>query len=233
MRAWHAFAATLLCAVLFGAWLLRVERRLDALDWGSASSTTPAGSVPSHAGERSGTGEGGATLADHDRRIAALETDVGAMLEAQAELSKEAESKASLADVSQGMSPERILAVVNQETTRVRDKHLAFHRNNLVQLRDKASAEFATQYGLNPEQNQRIRRLLFNEVDGMVAILSRPELLEQPARALEQWQALLRQTDEAAEEWLNPAQYAAFKAARAKERREYMPWLPQDPPVAP
>jgi hypothetical protein len=207
--------------------LWRIEGRLDALAREAPSGTEASGAVATaHA-----AGSEPGTLANHDRRIAALETDVGAMLEAQAELSKETESKASLAEVSQGMSPDRILSVVNQEAARVRDKQLAFHRNNWMQLRDKASADFATRHGLNPDQNQRVRRLLFDEVDGMVAILARPELLEQPERAIREWQALLRETDEAAERWLDPAQYTAWKEARAHERRLYMPWLPADPPA--
>src|SRR5262249_48891173 len=94
------------------------------------------------------------------------------------------------------------------------------------ETREQQLTSFAHQNKLTPTQTTELQKSLEHEVDAMVEVLRRPNLMEDPDSASSDWQALLDATDRDAEKVLTPEQLSNWNLARAFERRLLWPWLP-------
>jgi len=214
MRTWGTFAALVaaVCGYL-GYRVISLERRLDAAD---ARLGVPA------ARNAAGT----AKPSDHEQRLNWLERDLRALRDDLRTLEEATGKEGAAALQPEGVGEQQILSVVGREQKRLRDKQLEFHRTRWLEWRQSALEEFAERHNLTAWQVEQVQRLLTDEVDALAEILRRPDMLENPERASEDWLAVLEETDRGARLLLNPAQLPAWEAARTVERRVLWPWLP-------
>ncbi len=224
MRFWALLAlALVLAGGLFAYRVASLERRVDALDLRLGPEAEAAEHTES---------EGGQAAAGYAQRIAALEAEVRALrerLDASPAAVKGTRAAASAASAAaSAASEQRILAVVERQQARVRDRQLAFQRSRWLQWRETALDDFAQRFGLSPWQTEQLHQLLSDELDKMVELLRRPDALENPEKGAADWVAMLQQTDDAAHRVLDPAQITAWDQARTAERNVLWPWLPND-----
>ena len=216
MRTWALLAVAVAVCGYLGFRVFSLERRLDIV---SARLGAPDARTP-------GAASAGAGPGDHEQRLRVLERDLRSLRDDLRSLEQATGEKVEPAAAPTEGGDQRILSVVEREQKRIRDKQLQFHRTRWLEWRQAALEEFADKYGLTAQQEEQVERLLTQEIDALTEILRRPDVLENPERASEDWLTVLEATDRAARGVLNPAQLAPWEAARTLERRVLWPWLP-------
>jgi hypothetical protein len=214
MRSWAMIAGAVAVCGYLGYRVVSLERRLDAV---AARLGAAGGSARAAA---AGSPDG------HEQRLSWLERDVRALRDDLSTLEEATGKETAVAAQAQEGGEQRILSVVERQQKRIRDKQLEFHRSRWLEWRQSALEEFAEKHGLTPWQVEQVQRLLTAEVDSLAEILRRPDVLENPEGASEDWLAVLEATDTAARRLLNPTQIPAWDVARTVERRVLWPWLP-------
>ena len=119
----------------------------------------------------------------------------------------------------------KILSVVERENSRLRDIHLEWSRPRWIELRDAELKDFARKNNLSEAQTASVKNALEREVDAMIAVMKRPNVLEDPDSLIHDWQGLLEDTDASVRRVLNPAQLAVWDQVRVFERKVFWPWL--------
>jgi hypothetical protein len=197
--------------------IVDLEQRVSAL---SAQLGTPAEAPQEGARGRGDAGIPPAAPTGYAERLSALEKRVAALSDAQSALTKAP---------AQGREhqEEEILSVVQREGTRIRDVQLEWHRSRWLEGRAEQLNAFAKSKGLSPEQTAGLQGALQHEVDAMVDVLKRPELMEDPDQVASDWQAVLDDTDNQARKLLTPTQNIYWTQARVFERAVLWPWLPK------
>lgn len=160
----------------------------------------------------------------HEPRLVALEHDIKSLREDLTTLEAATGNVADVRDPADGKR--QILSVVEQEQKRILDRRLQFDRKRWLEMREVSLEKFAEQHNLSPQQVEQLRVLLARELDGIVEVMRRKEILENPEQASSDWKVLLEETDRTATRLLNPAQIDAWNTARAVERLVLWPWLP-------
>jgi hypothetical protein len=216
-------AAAVTVVGLVGFRVLDVEQRVSAL---SALIGAPAPALPNVVDERAGGGVVNVPGADYEQRLSALESRVTALSAVQAAAAKPSPGQ------DRARQDQEILAVVARENNRMRDVQLDWHRSRWLEGRDSQLGAFAQQTGLSSDQSAGLKTSLQHEVDAMVSVLKKPELIEDPDQLASDWQAVLDATDRDAQKMLTPAQNTAWAQAREIERGVLWPWLPKKQTVA-
>jgi hypothetical protein len=189
-----------------------LSRQLEGSDQAATAATTD-------------TGDAGVSGLGYEARLAALEKRVDGIRATMRRLDKASGLPTGLGVGGQPVDKE-ILSVVERENSRLRDVQLEWQRARWLESREASLAIFARHNNLTTEQNASLQQTLEHEVDAMVEVLRRPNLLEDPDQAANDWQALLEATDRTAGQVLTPAQAGQWYTARAFERRVLWPWLP-------
>jgi hypothetical protein len=161
-------------------------------------------------------------------RLTSVEEDLRALRDDLRTLEKATESTLAMPTADSNPDPRQILSVVKGEAERIRDRQLEFARARWTEGRRAALDTFAVQHALAPEQKSQIQELLDDESDKLVAVMRKPDVLENPEQMAADWNAVLRDTDRAATGVLDPQQVPAWSMARTIERRVLWPWLPFD-----
>jgi len=232
MRPWWAVAAlAAICVGLFARQQslegrLRVLERATRLQGQQAGSGAEAGGAPAQSDPQAAPGL--ANAADAQARLRSVATEVERLREDLKSLEKATAQSATLQDLDQVAGEDRILSVVEREQNRVRDKQLEFQRDRWIEFREEAVADFTRRAQLNPDQSFAVKQALAREVDAMVSLLKRNDLMEDPELAARTWRETLDGTDLAVEDVLDERQYESWIAARQMERRVLFPWLPKD-----
>jgi hypothetical protein len=161
-------------------------------------------------------------------RLAAVERELRSLRDDLRTLEQATEtSLAPPAPLGRGDAKE-ILSVVKGEQDRVRDRLLDFNRSRWLRDRNAAVDYFSAQLKLDPDQTSQLRELVEAETDRLIAIMRRPNALDDPEQAAADWRAVLRDTDRAVHGVLDQHQIAPWDNSRAAERRVLWPWLPED-----
>jgi hypothetical protein len=204
-------------AAHLGSRVVDLERRVATLDarLGNERQSAKRGTTPPSQN---------AGPAPVEKRLAALEDDLAQLQEDYAGL----DEQLSTGGAAPGATPDEahILDVVNRAQNRIRDRHWAFHLQHWKRTRSQLLDHFAVQTQLERWQTDELRELLDHELDVMLEIFTRPEMVENPEKAAEEWQRQLDETDLEAVRLLDPAQKSNWHAARAVERATLWPWLP-------
>ena len=213
-------AAAILVAVLgfLGFRIVDLEQRVAAL------SRQLDGSKSSDA-DHDGT-DAGVSGVGYEPRLAALEKRVEGIKANMHSLEKAAGVGISLPPGPH--ADKQILSVIERENNRVRDVQLEWSRARWLDTRQEQLTSFASQNKLSTTQTAELQKTLEHEVDTMVEVLRRPNLMEDPDSASSDWQALLDATDQAAAKVLTPEQLSNWNLARAIERKLLWPWLPSN-----
>ncbi len=161
-------------------------------------------------------------------RLAAVEKDLRALRDDLRTLEKATESTMAVPTAEASTDPRQILSVVKGESDRIRDRQLDFVSGRWSAARKAALDRFTVEQKLEPEQKAQVQELLDTETNKLVALMRRPDALENPEQLAADWGAALRDTDRAAQAVLEPQQVPAWSMARAIERRVLWPWLPED-----
>jgi hypothetical protein len=186
---------------------------------------------------RSGGAKGAATSADSGRasaraavanaaeptveaRIDTIEDDLTHMQEEYADLDQK------LAGPGGKVNESQILDIVTRAQSRVRDRQLEFHGTQWRNMRTAMFSDFATKNHLEHWQSEQLQRVLDEEIDEAVAILTRPENAENPELLATEWQRRLDETDAEAMRVLQGPAAEAWVGARMFERQLLWPWLP-------
>ena len=223
MRTWWVgfVAALLTVSVYLGYRVFTLERRVDELARRLGATARPA--------DGAAGGAPAVPTGDHEQRLVALERDQRALHDDLRTL-EEATADSPLPHGPTGIDPatgeQRILSVVGRQQSKVLDRQLEFHYSRWVEQRQQALTSFAQAQRLSPRQTDVLNQLLEDELDGMVAILRRPDAGENPEKVADDWLAALSATDHEAHRILDPAQSNAWDIARFVERRILWPWLP-------
>ena len=159
-------------------------------------------------------------------RLVAVEKELRALREDVHTLEKATETTLALPAPGANADPRQILSVVKGESDRIRDRQLDFARARWTEGRKEALELFATEHKLDGQQKEQIQEILDSESDKLVAVLRKPDVLENPEQMAADWNAVLRDTDRAAAGILEPNAVAAWTTARTIERRVLWPWLP-------
>jgi hypothetical protein len=213
-------AAALLVALLayLGFRIIDLEQRVTAL--GQAIGTLPEDAATNRSERR----DAGTSNLSYGQRLAVLEKRLDGI-----QANVRSLEKATGTGAGSQHADKEILSVVERENSRLRDVQLEWHRSRWLETRETQLMIFARQYRLSGDQVTTLQKSLEQEVDSMVELLRRPTLLEDPDQAASDWQALLDQTDHAAQKVLAPEQMGAWNQARAFERQVLWPWLPNNP----
>lgn len=225
MRAWVLVAASLaLCAWL--VWrVVGLERRLETLSNLVGPPAPPSAAPHPAVTERMTSVEDELDGIKNDMRALQQRIERVGVLVAQAPAVAPVRSAAAAAE--HALTDQHIVAVVEREQARVRERQLLYQRTRWLEWRNAALEDFAKSYHLSPWQKQQLHQLLSDEVEDMVDILRRPDAAENPERVVKDWKKKLDETDEDARHVLEPAQVAPWDQARAIERRLLWPWLGQ------
>ena len=218
------FSTLLLAAVLmvFLVRIVRLERHVGqlALRLGSAGASQ---SDRGHVGSASDS-----VRSSYAQRLAALEAQVAATIQSLRQPNTAAitdpRSRALRVD-------EQVLSVIKAEKGRVREQLLDFWRERWLETRKSQVATFAKQNDLSAEQASGIEQVLARETDDVVALLSKPDLEDDPDSAAETWNDLRERTDEAGAKLLIGTQVFRWYQARTFERQLLWPWLQNNAPV--
>jgi hypothetical protein len=165
---------------------------------------------------------------NHEQRLAELEGALARLREDLQSL-EEATSGMAAGPLDPLSGEQHILSVIERKQAHVLDRQLEFHRVRWVEWRAQALDNFAETVGLSPAQTERLHDLLAREVETMIGILKRPDVLENPEQSVSDWTAMLEETDRQARRLLEPAQVPAWDQARFLERKVLWPWLPDKP----
>jgi hypothetical protein len=162
----------------------------------------------------------------HEQRLSRLEHQISSLtadvrsLEAATETTLNAPA-ASAAD------PKQILSVVGSEATRIRDRQLEFARANWLKWRHEGLKQFAAQQKLSDQQSADMDELMSSEIDRLVTLLRRQDLVDKPEQFAAEAATALRDTDNAARGVLTNEQFTPWAQMRAAERKTLWPWLPE------
>jgi hypothetical protein len=126
------------------------------------------------------------------------------------------------------MDDKDVLSIVERENNRIKDVQLEWNRSRWLDTRDAQLLSFSKQYGLTTEQTAGLQKAMQQEIDGMIELLRRPDLLDDPDGTAADWQSKLEATDARAKQLLNPAQLGAWNQGRVFERKLLWPWLPSN-----
>ena len=219
-----ALSTALLAGVLifFLVRIVALERHVGqlALRLGSANATHVARDQVDDASASAGSSYG--------QRLAALEAQLAAVSRTVPQ-SKSADAAAR--DVRALRADEQVLSVIKAEKGRVREQLLDFWRDRWLETRKSQVEAFAKQYDLSAEQAAGIEQVLERETDGMIALLSRPDLEDDPDSIAETLNDLRARTDEAGAKLLSGTQVLRWHQARAFERQLLWPWLQGNAPM--
>jgi hypothetical protein len=196
--------------------ILDLEQRVDAL---SAQLGAPAEATQGAAPSRTTT----LTVAPqgYEKRLAALEQRVKALSAApKPQAAPDTPGNARLHD------DEAILSVVERENQRVRDVQLEWSRSRWLEQREAQLTLFASWLKLEPKQVEALHTSLEHEVNALVEVLKRPNLLDEPDQVAADWAAVLEETDKEAAAVLTPDQRVWWTQGRTAERKTLWPWLP-------
>jgi len=228
-RSWIAWlvpgllAASVIYAIYLGIRVGDLELELAQLERAKASKDgPPAASAPK---AEVPVPEQDSKLLD---RVDAIEDDLADLQENYANLD---EKLAGTKDP--GTNEARILDVVTRAQSRVLDRQLEFHSAQWRKTREAAVADFAVKQKLDSWQTERIRKLLEQEIDEMLEIITRPGNAENPEKTAAEFQSALDRTDSEAVGLLKEDQALAWALNRQFERRVLWPWLPSLQPKAP
>jgi hypothetical protein len=209
--------------VLFG-WLgfriLDLERRVSHLSeqLGTASADAmPAATTSEHVTVVNTTPQG------YEQRLRALEERLDKLASAQSSLARMT-GKDGHADADN-----QILSVIEREGNRIRDVQIEYHRPRWIEARDAQVDAFAQATHMTGQQTQILKGVVEREVEDFVAVLKKPDLMEDPDGATTAWQAALDKTNDTAHKLLTPPQAALWDQARLFERQLLWPWLPAKP----
>lgn len=212
MRIWLVLSITLGACAYLGYRVFVLEQQLGALGAADAGGAAPL--------QRQG---------GHEQRLHAVEEELAALRADLRTLEKATGDMGGPApgiDLNDPQADEHILSVLDREQSRIRDRHLEFHRERWIEWRRDALDSFAQSEELSPWQTEQLHQLLADEIDMLVEILRRPDAAENPERASSEWLDRLETTDRAAHRVLDPEKATAWDTARAVERRVFWPWLP-------
>ena len=217
MSPFIAVVCALFVLGILGFRLLDLEQRVARLSEQLGSQELAESPVAVHKGRNDSTAD---VATGRDLRLDTLERRID----------KLANSTASrVAEPAHGTlgKEQDILSVVERENTRIRDVQLEWQRGRWLEARESQLAQFAAQQQLSSSQAESLRRALELETDGMIAVLKKPGLANNPDQAVNDWLDVLRETDERALRILAPDQQKAWGFARVLERRMLWPWLPE------
>lgn len=206
-----------LCALL-GYRVVRLEQRMAALDKQLG--------LPAAATSSAASANAPGQTRDYQQRLTTVEREIAVLREDLTTLEEATGERPELSALNAPGGEQRILSVVERKQNLIRDRQLQFHRARWLEWRQGALDNFAAMHGLSPQQTDRLYRLLADEVEGLVTLLKQPDAAENPERMANDWLDRLELTNDAAHEVLDPAQRAAWDAARMVERRTFWPWLP-------
>jgi hypothetical protein len=211
------FAAAMLVALLgfVGFRIFDLEQRVDALARQMAGARGTAGEARQT--------QGGAANQGYEQRLVALEKRMDGM---KANMHTIEKATGLGIELPGPHADKQILSVLERENNRVRDVQLEWSRSRWHDTRQEQLTLFAQQNNLSSSQSAELQKTLEHEVDAMVEVLRRPNLIDDPDTASNDWQALLDETDRAAQRVLSPAQLTAWSQARTFERKVLWPWLP-------
>jgi hypothetical protein len=196
--------------------VVELERRVAALE--PLEGDEPVASKENAGGLPNTTGR-----APVEKRLEAIEDDLAQLQEDYAGLDQQLAAGGG----TPGAPDEaRILDVVTRAQNRVRDRQLEFHVEHWKRTRSQLLDHFAEQTKLERWQTEQLRELLDHELDAWFELYTRPEMIENPERAAEEWQRQLDETDLEAVRLLDPLQKSNWHAARYAERQTLWPWLP-------
>jgi hypothetical protein len=200
--------------------VISLEHQLDRI---SAQLGAPAQGKPS-ANDGKPSAEPAAAQG-HEQRIAKLERELHSL---QADVrSLEQATETSLNEPTSPPDPKQILSVVSNEASRIRDRQLDFQRNTWTKWRRNTLKNFAIQQKLTDEQNADMDELLVSEVDRLIGLFRRDDLIDKPEQFAQEAANVLRDTDYAAHGVLTNEQFAPWAQLRAYERHTLWPWLPE------
>lgn len=221
MRSLVALAILLAAGIGYlGYRVVSLEHQLDRV---SAQLGAPAASKPSASDKPSAAQP--AAAQGHEQRIAKLEHEVSSL---QADLrSLEQATETSLNTGAAPPDPKQILSVVSNEASRIRDRQLDFQRDTWTKWRRNTLKNFALQQKLTDEQNADMDELLVSEVDRLIGLFRREDLVDKPEQFAQEAANVLRDTDNAAHGVLTNEQFAPWAQLRAYERHTLWPWLPE------
>lgn len=161
----------------------------------------------------------------HEQRLARLEHE---MISLTADVrSLEAATETTLNAPNAAADPKQILSVVGSEATRIRDRQLEFARANWLKWRREGLKQFAAQQKLSDQQSADMDELMSSELDRLVALLRRQDLVDKPEQFAAEAATALRDTDNAARGVLTNEQFTPWAQMRANERKTLWPWLPE------
>jgi hypothetical protein len=155
-----------------------------------------------------------------EQRLRTLEERLDKLASAQSSLARMT-GKDGRADADN-----QILSVIEREGNRIRDVQIEYHRPRWIEARDAQVDAFAQVTHMTGQQTQVLKSVGEREVDDFVAVLKKPDLMEDPDGATAAWQAALDKTNETAHKLLTPPQAALWDQARLFERQLLWPWLP-------
>lgn len=214
-------AQTVVAVLLLGvaavllARVVALEARVDALARARASASPEAAT---QVRETARTEARDRQLDATEERVARLQGDVDAV-------AGSIRAKVDRVDLERKVSPDRVIGLVEGELARIGEIQLAHHKERWAQAREKWARDFAELHRLSPGQQESIRKLTLEELDGMMDILHGRETQDDLARASAEWTALLQETDRRAHAVLNARQTRAWDEARAFERSLLKPYI--------
>lgn len=211
-----AGAAAVALFGLLGFRILDLEQRVDAL---SAQLGVPAEATSDAA--PNGTTTLTAVPQGYEKRLAALEQRIKSLNAAPPpKAAPDTPGNARLRD------DEAILSVVERENQRVRDVQLEWSRSRWLEQREAQLTMFSSWLKLEPKQVETLHNSLEHEVNALVDVLKRPNLLDDPDQLASDWAAVLDKTDKEAAAVLTPDQRTWWTQGRTSERQTLWPWLP-------
>jgi hypothetical protein len=164
-------------------------------------------------------------IESRDRRLDALAAGLETLRADADALAASVQAKVDRADLDRKTGAERVVGLVEGELARLGEIQLAQHKERWTATREKWVRDFSDVHRLSETQQEAIRKLLLDELDGMMDILQGRDAQEDLGRASAEWKALLQDTDRRARVVLDPRQTRAWDQARAFERSLWKPYI--------
>jgi hypothetical protein len=156
----------------------------------------------------------------YEQRLHALEDRLDKLASAQSSLAR------MTGKDGHAEADNQILSVIEREGNRIRDVQIEYHRPRWIEARGAQLESFAKATHMTTQQTQILKGVLEQEIDDLITVLKKPDLMEDPDGASAAWQSALDKTNETAHTLLTPPQAALWDQARQFERQLLWPWLP-------